>query len=112
MSKEQQPESLRLADALENGDCFDVGSSGVAYGWKNNDPTSEAAEELRRLHAENEALKRELIKESARTAAEKRRADQMSLQHSMQAALNKDARDKLARYAAEEMGENNQKAVE
>ena len=62
-----------------------------------------AASELRRLHAENAALKRELIKESARTAAEKRRADLMSLQHSMQAALNRDAREQLAHYAASEI---------
>ena len=94
-----------MADALENGECFDVGSSGVAYGWQRNDPTSDAADELRHLHAENEALKRELIKEAARTAAEKRRADQMSLQHSMQAALNREAREKLARYAAAEIAD-------
>lgn len=52
---------------------------------------------------ELEAEKYELVKESARTAAEKRRADQMSLQHSMQAALNKDAREKLARYVGNEI---------
>lgn len=91
MSKEQQPEALRLAEHLEKFRSFP--------------DDLEAASELRRLHAENEALKRELIKEAARTAAEKRRADQMSLQHSMQAALNKDAREKLARYAAADIAD-------
>lgn len=91
MSKEQQPEALRLSDELDSGE------------WINYSELQDAACELRRLHAENEALKRELIQESARTAAEKRRADQMSLQHSMQAALNRDAREKLARYALHEI---------
>lgn len=93
MSKEQQPESLRLADNLAANRCH------------------RAAAELRRLHAENEALKRELIKESAHTAAEKRRADQMSLQHSMQAAVNREAREKLARYAASEIADQASKGV-
>lgn len=47
-------------------------------------------------------LKAALVKEAARTAAEKRRAEQMNLQHSMQAALNQEAREKIARYAAQE----------
>ena len=54
----EQPEALRLADELENGECFDVGSCDVAYGWLRNDPTSEAADELRRLHEENERLRK------------------------------------------------------
>lgn len=102
MSKEQQPEALRLADALDEiGRIKDMGRPAIL------DSERQAAAELRRLHAENEALKRELIKEAARTAAEKRRADQMSLQHSMQAALNREARKQLARYAAEEMQNEN-----
>lgn len=56
----EQPEALRLADELENGECFDVGSCGVAYGWMHNDPTSESADELRRLHADNERLRKTL----------------------------------------------------
>ena len=58
-----QPEALRLADALENGQCFDVGSTSVAYGWMRNDPTSEAANELRRLHAESERLREAVLAE-------------------------------------------------
>ena len=50
MSK--QPEALRLADALESGETFDVGSSAVAYGWIKNDPTYDAADELRSLYDE------------------------------------------------------------
>lgn len=95
MSKEQQPEALRLAVEFE--ECEEINAIPSI-----ND-IEKAAKELRRLHAENEALKRELIKEASRTAAEKRRADQMSLQHSMQAALNREAREQLARYAAAEV---------
>ena len=58
-----QPEALRLAYELENGECFDVGSCDVAYGWLRNDPTSEAADELRRLHAENERLREAVLAE-------------------------------------------------
>ena len=63
-----QPEALRLADALENGDEY--GSFGqTIYGWiiENGfgpvdayDPTHAAANELRRLHAENAELIQEL----------------------------------------------------
>ena len=51
---DKQPEALRLADAIENGETFDVGSSGVVYGWVRDEPTFEAADELRRLHEENQ----------------------------------------------------------
>lgn len=99
MSKEQQAEALRLA-----GEC-----DASAEQWLNETNTRRAAAStIRRLHAENEALRRELIKEAARTASEKRRADQMSLQHSMQAALNREAREKLARYAAAEISDQAQ----
>lgn len=98
MSKEQQPEALRLAGLLRIESDSEVGV--VKYST-----AKKSEQELRRLYVENEALKRELIKEAARTAAEKRRADQMSLQHSMQAALNRDAREKLARYAAAEIAD-------
>lgn len=96
MSKEHQPDALRLADELLE----------PIHGFpKPSMLESDAAAELRRLHAESEALKRELIKEAARTAAEKRRADHMNLQHSMQAALNREAREQLARYAEAEIAE-------
>lgn len=45
-------------------------------------------------------LETALVKEAARTASEKRRADQMSQQHDMQAALNRYAREKLAALSA------------
>lgn len=53
----EQPEALRLADALENleatgwgGDCF------MLTDWSEKQATLAAAE-LRRLHAENQALR-------------------------------------------------------
>jgi hypothetical protein len=54
MSK--QPEALRLADALERGECYESQPCSV-YGWVgSDDPTSDAATELRRLHAVNAEL--------------------------------------------------------
>ena len=53
-------EALRLADALERGDSYESHPC-VVYGWVgNDDPTTEAAAELRRLHAENERLREAL----------------------------------------------------
>lgn len=165
MSKEQQPEALRLADECDAS----------AEQWLNETNTRRAAAStIRRLHEEKEALKREieshnnalpqkvqgskidlrkmreaalhaqvhgylfkasgsevrqvidllfeksrelelarreLVAESARTASEKRRADQMSLQHSSQAALNREAREKLARYAAAEIATKEKQGV-
>lgn len=63
------PEALRLADALENGSTYDVGSS-VAYGWIRDDPTDAAAAELRRLHAENERLKAHIVGQTNRLDCE------------------------------------------
>lgn len=60
MSK-KQPEALRLAGALEDGELRDTGGQ-VIYGWAVNsysgpeDPTEAAAAELRRLHALNAEL--------------------------------------------------------
>ena len=60
MSK-KQPEALRLAGALEDGELRDTGGQ-VIYGWAvrsysgPEDPTEGAAAELRRLHAENAEL--------------------------------------------------------
>ena len=56
MNLTEEQKALQLADALENGSTYDVGSS-VAYGWIKNDPTDEAAAELRRLHSEVETLR-------------------------------------------------------
>lgn len=47
---DKQPEALRLADELENGDCFESQPQ-VVYGWVTEDPTGDAAAELRHLHA-------------------------------------------------------------
>ena len=87
MTTTQQPEALRLADLLESDLCE----------W----PLDEAATELRRLHIRNAWLEAELIKESFRTASESNRADQMSKQHDMQAALNRDARNQLAQLTTQ-----------
>ena len=77
------PEALRLADALE----FRTTS------WPDK---VFAAAELRRLHALTEIQQQELISESHRTAEQKLRADQMTRQHADQAAMNREARAKLA----------------
>lgn len=88
MNQAQQPEALQLAEMLE------------ALGWRAVDKDlRKAAAELRRLHARNAWLEAELVKESFRTAREMNRADQMSLQHDSQAALNREARALLAANA-------------
>ena len=46
-------------------------------------------------------LEAELAKEASRTANQKTRADQMSLQHDHQAALNRDARNQLTQLTAQ-----------
>ena len=57
----EQPKALFLADALENGECFVVDRNGNdVYGWMYEDPTTEAADELRRLHNENQRLREAL----------------------------------------------------
>lgn len=76
-----QPEALRLADWLES-----VGGGPSA---------KRCAELLREQHARIAELEAELVKESARTADQKLRADQMTEQHRMQAAMNKQARAEL-----------------
>lgn len=82
-----QPEALRLADWLDSDYDPD---------WLYEIGVDEVVKELRRLHAENVALRAELVKEAARTASEKLRADQMTEQHRMQAAMNTEARAQLA----------------
>ena len=130
MSTAQKPEALRLADKFEvNGFLSD-------HTFAQNQWCSQAAVELRRLHAENEALRTgydaarleieslqariqelgqmardcnsrrvmelqaELVKESARTAAEKLRADQMAEQHRMQCEMSKADRAKVQELEA------------
>ena len=94
-----QQEALRLAQALEYCDAS------VAR---------QAINELRRLHTENaslstgydaarleiKSLQAELVKESARTAAEKLRADQMTAQHRMQCNLRRELEEMLAAVGA------------
>lgn len=81
------PEALRLADAI---DPFERKSA------PDHLTSKVAADELRRLHAENERLQQELIRESHRTAEQKLRADRMTRQHADQAAMNREARAQLA----------------
>lgn len=52
------PLALKLADALDAGENF-YGESSLWYDHKLAEAVGEAAAELRRLHAENEALKKE-----------------------------------------------------
>ena len=52
----KQPEALRLADELANGDFYQSHPS-VVYGWCDEDPCSASAAELRRQHAEIDALR-------------------------------------------------------
>lgn len=87
----QQPEALKLAFECEES----------AFHWANEiDTRAKAAKLLRAQHEQIVELKAALVKESARTASEKRRADQMSQQHYTQAALNSEARNELAQARA------------
>lgn len=63
-------------------------------GWRYAD---ELEQERKQLAARVAYLDAQLVKEAARTAAEKLRADQMSAQHSMQAQMHRMATDELAR---------------
>lgn len=82
----QQPEALRLAVDLE---AFFI--SEEVHATK----ARAIAAELRRLHARVQDLQAELVKEASRTAEEKLRADQMTEQHRMQAAMHSEARHAL-----------------
>lgn len=53
----EQPEALRLADALLEGDANFYAESSLWFDEKLCDNVSDAADELRRLHAENERLR-------------------------------------------------------
>ena len=55
---QKQPEALRLADELENSSVYEA-SGLVVWGWAvghESNPTDDAADELRRLHAVNAEL--------------------------------------------------------
>ena len=108
MQSMNRTEALRLADALSQGRYLTTDAG---------NPIAEAAAELRRLHARIAELEAkasenywllyamkeqelwyqdELVEEAKRTAAEKLRADQMTEQHRMEAAMNAEARGALA----------------
>lgn len=90
MTQAQHPEALRLSAWLQDG-TFHRMTLGDAI---------LAGRELRAQHARIAELEAQLVTEAARTAAEKLRADQMSQQHDMQAALNREAREQLAALKA------------
>lgn len=93
MNQAQQPEAIQLARFFES-------MQSSSHRWHDGTPVHEkAAAELRRLHGRVQELEAALVKEAARTASEKTRADQMSLQHDAQAALNREARALLAAKA-------------
>ena len=67
--------------------------------WRISYQSSEQA--ARAAFARVVELEAEIAKEAARTASQKTRADQMSLQHDHQAALNHDARNQLAQLTTQ-----------
>lgn len=104
MTEAKQPESLRLADRLQNAVAtYPQVSEDEPGGYcqEVDQVMDEAAAELRRQHAENatlqqgydaarleiEARNKQLVKEAARTAEEKLRADRMTEQHRMQCQM-------------------------
>ena len=111
----QQPEALRLADKYE------VEGFVGEHRFAKDDWCRKAAVELRRLHAANvecmewneaarheieslrarvQELEAELVKEAARTASEKLRADQMSSQHAMQCNMRRELEAQLESIGA------------
>lgn len=92
MNQDKQPEAQRLADDLmtaHNGHS-DEGPSTF----------SEAASELRRQHARIAELEAELVKEAARTADYKLRAEQFEQRLDMANKLGNTAREELAALKA------------
>lgn len=77
---EKQPEALRLADALEQGQFLTTAAG---------DPIANAACALRRQHARIKELEAQIVKESGIAANEKLRADQMTKRHKMQCDIRK-----------------------
>ena len=68
----------------------------MSFGDTKNKAKAAAIKLIHELSAKVEELENSLNAQYAAKANEKFRADQMSQQHSMQAALNKEAREKLA----------------
>lgn len=90
MTQQAQAEALQQAEWIENTIMF-KGEDGYV-----SPRMQRVAAELRSLHARVQELEADLVAEAARTAEQKLRADQMSLQHDTQAALNLEAREQLA----------------
>lgn len=88
---DQREEAIKLAEMYDHGDPLAHSNA-----WK-----TAVCTELRRLHAREVELEAELVNEASRTANQKTRADQMSIQHNTQAALNRDARNQLAQLTAQ-----------
>lgn len=99
MTEAEQPEALRLIEALED----------AIYEWSGYVTADDAprtltqhttphvkalAEELRRKNTRIAELEQQLVAEAAKTAAEKLRADQMTEQHRMQAAMHAQATER------------------
>ena len=82
-----QAEALQISAWLRK-------SNEEAMAWR-----MDAADAIERLHAQVQKLGKDLVDEAARTAAEKLRADQMTLQHDMQSAMHREARRALAEEA-------------
>ena len=109
MTQPVQPEALRIADQLET-DLLAIANGEMKVGKLSLEFLVRGYEMLRRLHAENVelhdllmvagevelGLRGDLIEEAQRTAEQKLRADQMTEQHRMQAAMNSEARAELA----------------
>lgn len=115
MSQAQHTDALDLAEHLDENADLDAAEGGNIAVCKLehdaadmlrtlvNQAIETDATHLRELAAYRttvENLKSELVQEAARTAEEKLRADQMSQQHDMQAALNREAREQLAALKA------------
>lgn len=87
-----QPDALRLANEFKLCNEYDSIPS-------MND-IAKAEAELRRQHARIAELEQQLVAEAAKTAAEKLRADQMTEQHRMQAAMHAQATKRVSALEA------------
>lgn len=87
MTHDKMPEALQDMKRRAMGEKDSNGCVG---------PTWATPTEVLSLIDEIERLRAELIKESARTAEEKLRADHMTKQHAMQAKMHAEAARKLA----------------
>lgn len=88
----------KQAEALELEEFF----GGVFISQEVSANTArKVAATISRLRHRVVELDAELAKEASRTANQKTRADQMSLQHDHQAALNRDARNQLTQLTTQ-----------